>query len=66
MGLLSEHICGNIATKEVAYAKKKPIFHSSDNGGGKRVNRARKQIYATIFCSFARKDGSPCRPRVQQ
>ena len=42
MGLLSGHTYGIIATKEVAYAKKKPICHSFNGCGENGINCARK------------------------
>jgi hypothetical protein len=61
-----KNIYGMIATQEVAYAKKKPIYYSPIERGAGRVNNACKQIYATVLCCFARQDDPPCRPRTQQ
>lgn len=60
------HIYGMIATKEVAYAKKKPIYYSPVERGAVRVNNTCEQIYATVLCCFARQDDSPCRQGTQQ
>jgi hypothetical protein len=66
MTLIPDKIYGINAAKEVAYAKGKPIQNSSYRRRAGRTNQARKQIYATVFCSFAREDDSPCRPGAQQ
>jgi hypothetical protein len=66
MTLLSENIHGTIATREVAHAKKKPIWNSPYGRGAGRINQARKQIHVTVFRCFPRQDDSPCRPGAQQ
>jgi hypothetical protein len=66
MTLIQDKIYGINAAEEVAYAKRKPIRNSSYGRGAGRISQARKQIYATVFCSFTRQDDSPCRPRAQQ
>jgi hypothetical protein len=66
MILIPDKIYGINAAKEVAYAKRKPIRNSSYGRREGRTNQARKQIYATVFCSFARQDDSPSCPGAQQ
>ena len=66
MILIPVKIYGIIATKEVAYAKKKPIWNSPYGRGANRVNQARKQIYATVFYRFAGQDDSSYGPGAQQ
>lgn len=66
MTLIPDKIYGINAAKEVAYAKRKPIRNSSYGTRAGRTNQARKQIYATVFFSFACQDDSPCRPGAQQ
>lgn len=66
MALIPDKIYGINAAKEAAYAEGKPIRNSSYGTRAGRTNQARKQIYATVFYSFARQDDSPCRPRAQQ
>ncbi len=66
MTLIPDKIYGIIAAQEVAYAKKKPIWNSPYGRRAGRTHQARKQIYATVFFSYARQDDSPCRPGAQQ
>jgi len=66
MALIPSKTCGIDAAKEVAYAKRKPVRNSSYGRRTERINKAREQIYATVFCSFARQDDSLCRAGSQQ